>query len=91
MKYLMLILASFECFSLVAAEDAKTPTSNEKAAEARQKMLALLNSTRSSSLANPSIDMEGYLRVSQEAAKHRETRRVTEDDFIKILHRYYRQ
>jgi hypothetical protein len=33
---------------------------------------------------NPAIDMQGYLRVSLEAAKHRETRRLTEDDFMKM-------
>ena len=33
---------------------------------------------------NPNIDMNGHLRVSQEAAKHRETHRVSEDDFIKM-------
>jgi phage shock protein E len=33
---------------------------------------------------NPNIDMEGYLRVSKEAAKHRETRRLTEEDFIRM-------
>jgi hypothetical protein len=35
---------------------------------------------------NPAIDMEGYLRVSREAAKHRATRRVSEADFIKMSH-----
>lgn len=35
---------------------------------------------------NPAIDMPGYLRVSAEAAKERETRRVTEDDFIRMSH-----
>jgi len=34
--------------------------------------------------ANPAIDMEGYLRVSREAAAHRETRRVSEADFIRM-------
>ena len=33
---------------------------------------------------NPAIDMEGYLRVSAEAAKHREARRLSEDDFIQM-------
>ena len=33
---------------------------------------------------NPAIDMEGFLRVSARAAKHRESRRVTEDEFIKL-------
>lgn len=34
--------------------------------------------------ANPAIDMDGYLRVSREAAQHREARRVSEDEFIRM-------
>ena len=34
--------------------------------------------------ANPAIDMDGYLKVAREAAGHRATHRVTEDDFIKM-------
>jgi hypothetical protein len=33
---------------------------------------------------NPAIDMEGYLRVSREAAQHRATRRVSEEDFMRL-------
>ena len=33
---------------------------------------------------NPAIDMEGYLRVSAEAARHRETRRLSEEEFIRM-------
>ena len=33
---------------------------------------------------NPAIDMDGYLRNAQEAAKHRATRRLTEDEFLKM-------
>jgi hypothetical protein len=33
---------------------------------------------------NPAIDMEGYLRTANEAAAHRELRRVTEDEFIRM-------
>jgi hypothetical protein len=32
--------------------------------------------------ANPAIDMEGFLRVSREAAQHRTTRRLTEEEFL---------
>jgi len=35
-------------------------------------------------LSNPAIDMDGYLRLAQEAAKHRESRRVSEADFIRM-------
>ncbi len=33
---------------------------------------------------NPAIDMQGYLRVSAEAARHREPRRVSEANFIRM-------
>ena len=33
---------------------------------------------------NPAIDMEGFLRVSQRAALHRESRRVSEADFLRM-------
>lgn len=33
---------------------------------------------------NPAIDMKGYLAVASEAAQHRESRRLTEDEFIKM-------
>jgi hypothetical protein len=35
-------------------------------------------------MANPSIDMAGHLRVSGEAARHRQTHRVSEGDFIRM-------
>jgi hypothetical protein len=35
-------------------------------------------------IANPAIDMRGYLRVASEAAEYRETRRLTEDNFIRM-------
>lgn len=34
--------------------------------------------------ANPAIDMDGYLAVSREAAEHRQSRRLSEDDFIRM-------
>jgi len=37
-----------------------------------------------SGTANPAIDMEGYLGISMAAAKHRETRRLSEADFIRM-------
>ena len=33
---------------------------------------------------NPAIDMQGYFRISAEAAKHRESRRLTEEEFIRM-------
>ena len=34
--------------------------------------------------ANPAIDMKGYLEVSREAAAHRQSRLVSEEDFIRM-------
>jgi hypothetical protein len=34
--------------------------------------------------ANPAIDMAGYLRTAQEAARHRAKRRITEDEFLRM-------
>ncbi len=33
---------------------------------------------------NPNIDMPGYLKVAAEAAAHRQSRRVSEDEFIRL-------
>jgi len=33
---------------------------------------------------NPAIDMEGFLRVSLRAAKHRESRRLSEEEFARM-------
>src|SRR5262245_7409189 len=33
-------------------------------------------------IVNPAIDMKGFLQISEEAAKHREARRLTEEEFI---------
>jgi hypothetical protein len=35
-------------------------------------------------LANPAIDMEGFLRVANETAAHRASRRLSEDEFIRM-------
>jgi hypothetical protein len=35
-------------------------------------------------LENKAIDMDGYLRVAAEAAEHRQSRRVSEDQFIRM-------
>lgn len=39
---------------------------------------------RPAAVPNPNIDMAGYLEVSKEAAQHRETRRLTEAEFLKM-------
>jgi hypothetical protein len=35
-------------------------------------------------LHNPAIDMDGFLRVSSEAARHRERHRISESEFIRM-------
>lgn len=39
---------------------------------------------REAQVANSSIDMNGYIRVAQEAERHRATRRLTEEEFIRM-------
>src|SRR5215831_773890 len=45
---------------------------------------ARVNSTAKTTINNPAIDMKGYLAVAAEAAQHRESRRLTEDEFIQM-------
>lgn len=47
-------------------------------------VLPIASGQGKSGIANPAIDMQGYLRLSAEAAKHRESRRLTEADFIQM-------
>jgi len=35
-------------------------------------------------IVNPSIDMKGFLLISKEASQHREPRRLTEEEFIRM-------
>lgn len=35
-------------------------------------------------ITNPAIDMAGYLRIASEAAAHRESRRLSEEEFIRM-------
>src|SRR3954454_19617244 len=39
---------------------------------------------KKAAISNPNIDMSGYLKVAAEAATYRESRRLTEDEFIKL-------
>lgn len=41
-------------------------------------------SAQKTNIPNPAIDMDGYLRTAKEAAAHRESHRLTEDEFIRI-------
>src|SRR5690606_38115444 len=41
-----------------------------------------VSAQRASEIRNPALDMDGLLKLSREAAAHRSTRRLTEDQFI---------
>ena len=43
---------------------------------------SFVDAQKAREIPNPSIDMEGFLKLSREAAKHREKRRLTEEEFI---------
>ena len=43
---------------------------------------SFVEAQKAKEIPNPAIDMKGFLRLSREAAKHREKRRLTEDEFI---------
>lgn len=47
-------------------------------------VMSLAIAQRQPAILNPAIDMDGFLRSSKEAAKHRETRRLSEADFIRM-------
>ena len=38
-----------------------------------------------STIANPAIDMQGYLRISSAAAAHRDSRRISETEFLRYM------
>jgi hypothetical protein len=39
---------------------------------------------KTAGIPNPAIDMPGFLRVASEAAEHRQSRRLTEEEFIRM-------
>ena len=47
-------------------------------------VIPLANAQKRTAIANPAIDMAGYLKVAAEAARHREARRLSEADFIRM-------
>lgn len=46
--------------------------------------LAPIALTQRVELTNPAIDMDGFLKVSLEAARHRASRRLTEEQFLRM-------
>jgi hypothetical protein len=46
--------------------------------------LALTYALSTATPANPAIDMDGHLTIAQAAARHRQTRRVSEAEFLRL-------
>jgi phage shock protein E len=47
-------------------------------------LAVVLSGTAQADPGNPNIDMDGYLKVASTAAVHRQTRRISEDEFIRM-------
>lgn len=45
---------------------------------------SIVSSQKAADLPNPAIDMKGFLKIAGEAAEYRETRRLTEEEFLKM-------
>ena len=43
-----------------------------------------VSAQKSKDIPNPSIDMKAFLKFANKAAEHRETHRVTEEEFIRM-------
>jgi hypothetical protein len=49
-------------------------------------VMPLAHAAGPEAVANPAIDIPGYLRVSRQALDYRETHRLSEEDFIRMSH-----
>lgn len=47
-------------------------------------MLTLTALALIAQIQNPAIDMPGYLKIAEEAAAHRQTHRISEDEFLRL-------
>ena len=75
MKRLILLALAILASASIACAQAKAETKAAKA-DTEKTAKVVIN--------NPAIDMKGYLAVAAEAAQHRESRRLTEDEFIQM-------
>jgi len=48
--------------------------------------IQLAGAQKKAAIVNPNIDMQGYLKAAADAASYRESRRLTEDEFIAMSH-----
>jgi len=44
--------------------------------------VSFVEAQKAKEIPNPAIDMKGFLKLAEEAAEHREKRRLTEDEFV---------
>jgi hypothetical protein len=75
MKRLVLLALTILASVSIACAQTKAESKPTKADPAK---------TAKATINNPAIDMKGYLEVAGEAAQHRESRRLTEEEFIKM-------
>ena len=47
-------------------------------------VVSISTAQKTDEMANPAIDMKGYLKIANEAAAYRERHRLTEEEFLKI-------
>jgi phage shock protein E len=47
-------------------------------------VIQLAGAQKKTTVVNPNIDMQGYLKAASEAAAYRESRRLSEEDFIRM-------
>ena len=71
-----LVLLTLLVLSLATIASAQT------LGESKQSKAEVAKATKG--IINPAIDMKGYLAVAAEAAQYRESRRLTEDEFIRM-------
>jgi hypothetical protein len=75
MKRLVLLTLAILALASIACAQTKTQAPQTRADAAK---------TAKAGINNPAIDMKGYLAVAAEAAQHRESRRLTEDEFVEM-------
>ena len=75
MKRLVLLALATLASASIACAQTKAQVTQPKADTTR---------TTKAGINNPAIDMKGYLAVAAEAAQYRESRRLTEDEFIRM-------
>lgn len=77
-------VASLALVTLVLSLGACATSPSRPSAAASASASAGVDASPSTTLDNPNIDMSGFLAIADEAARHREQRRVSEAEFIAL-------